>query len=271
MTDKTNPDVQADPRMDSAGAELMALAWRMKDHPEFAADADRVREIGAWASMGRLSDMEMMVAPVLGALVGTMRSRGIPFDEQLPMSPQFTEFLSSLADPLPGQRGYVDQATLPPVDRRDAFEAVVEMKGVANWTTQDGIERAVSRESTVTPTEGVAGQAIVYAEAAHVPAIQEGATATVWLRSGGGALRIVDPLTPKEVAARRRTEPVTWDELVQMFHGLHITLRQHLGVSIQDELKLDVDLRSFTCDLYERLRRSRQVAERTAAVEGDRP
>lgn len=255
--------------MDSAGAELMALAWRMKDHPEFAADAARVREIGAWASFGRASDMERMTAPVLGSIVAAMRNRGIPFDDVLPMQPQFTDFLQSLPDPLPGQKGYVDQTALPPVARRDAFEAVVDMTDVSTWTGADGVPRAAARACRIAPVDGIPGEGVVYADGAHAADLSEGATVTLWLRSGGRALRVVDALTPEAIIERRRKEPVNWEELVQMFHTLTGTLRRRLGVSIQDELTLEVEIRSFTCEIWERLRRSRQAADGPALTTGD--
>jgi hypothetical protein len=180
--------------MDSAGAELMALSFRIEKHPEFAADADRVRQIGAWISMGRTSDMEMSLIKVIGAMVGTIRRRNIEFREDLPMEAQFLEFLDDLPDPLPGQRGYVDQSTLPPTARRDTFEAEVEMADVRTWTAHDQILRAVARECRVKPSAGIEGDAMIFAEGPDEVALLTGeASRTLTLRSSGSALRVIPP------------------------------------------------------------------------------
>lgn len=188
------PTIHAEPKMDSAGAELMALSFRMARHSEFAADADRLREIGAWISMGRTSDMEMSLVKVIGAMVGTIRRRNIEFREDLPMAPQFLEFLEELPDPLPGQRGYVDQDTLSPTQRRDTFAAEVEMADVRTWTAHDEVIRAVARECRVKPPGGVAGDAMIFAEGPNEVALLTGpASRALTLRSSGNALRVVGP------------------------------------------------------------------------------
>lgn len=266
MTTQTpeTPPVIADPNMDSAGAELMNLAWRMKDHPEFAADADRIREIGGWAMVGRPSDMERMIAPVLGQLIGAMRNRGIAFDEELPMSPQLTGFLESLPDPLPGQQGYVDQTTLSPVDRRDAFEATIEMIDVRKWSSgadDAKINHVIARECVVRPVEGVEGRAMVFARDDDVDLFEEGKTATLWLRSAGQALTVVPPAPIVIEPERNRWEqgPVTWDELVNRFYTLRLTLEKRLEVTVPwKQVILDVELRAFTCEIFERLKRVNQ-------------
>jgi hypothetical protein len=179
-----------EPHMASAGAELVALAWRLKQHPDFAGDFVRVLEIGSWVSMERMSDLEKGLIKVVGSLVGTMRSRNLEFREDLPMEPQFVDFLQSLPDPLPGQKGYVDQNTLPPVDRRDTFEAEVDIADVRTWTAGDGVPRAVARACNVRPAGGVACDTMVFAEGDLSTQLEEGTTRTLKLRSYGGSLRI---------------------------------------------------------------------------------
>lgn len=253
------PKAVADPKMDSAGAELMNIGWRMRNHPDFADCADRVHEIGAWASMGRTSDMERMIAPVLGQIIGTIRKRGVPFDEQLPMAPQITAFLEALPEPLPGQLGYVDQTKLAPVDRRDVFEANVEMADVRRWTAGDGIERAIARQCTVRPIDGIEGPAMIWIQG-DTSAFEDGGTATFWLRSTGNALTVVPA---PEAATAVEVDPIPsswgkddlgWDELVHMIYALRTRIEGRINVrDPMDQLRLDLELRSFTILLFERL------------------
>ena len=184
--------IHAIPKMDSAGAELMALSFRLEKHPEFADDARRLQQISGWVSVGRISDMEMSLAKLIGAMVGTIRRRNLEFRDDLPMEPQFVEFLEDLPDPLPGQRGYVDQNTLSPTERRDTFEAEVEMADVRTWTAYDEVPRAVARKCRVKPTGGVPGDAMIFAEGAdEIALLADGTTATLLLRSLGGTLRVM--------------------------------------------------------------------------------
>lgn len=190
MTDATVPKIVSEASMDSAGVELMALSFRLSKSPEFADDAERIREIGGWISAGRPSDMEMTLLKVVGALVGTMRRRNTAFSEDLPMLPQFEAFLDAVPDPVPGEACYVDPNSLPLLERRDRFEAQVVMAEVNHWTAGDGIERAISCKAIVTPKDGTPGEAMVYAEGALAARIAEGVETTLVLRSTGGALAI---------------------------------------------------------------------------------
>jgi len=186
--------IHAVPKMDSAGAELMALSFRLEKHPEFADDARRLQEISGWVSVGRISDMEMSLAKLIGAMVGTIRRRNLEFRDDLPMEPQFVKFLEDLPDPLPGQRGYVDQNTLSPTERRDTFEAEVKMADVRTWTAYDDVPRAVARECRVKPPGGVAGDTMIFAQGADEVALLTGeAIRTLTLRSSGSALRVMLP------------------------------------------------------------------------------
>lgn len=263
--DDTPDDVPvaiAEPKMDSAGAELMNIGWKMREHPDFADFADRVHEIGSWISMGRLSDMERMIAPVLGQIIAAMHKRGIAFDETLPMSPQITAFVESLPDPLPGQTGHVDQSKLTPIERRDAFEADVEIADVRRWTAQDGVRRAVAHRCTVRPVGGVEGNPLIYAQG-EVDMLKEGATTRLWLRSTGGALLVVaapvlaDRAEGTHASAAWGKGPLGWDELVEMIHSLRLTIEDRAHVTDPtDQLRLDLELRSFTIRLFERLKRT---------------
>jgi hypothetical protein len=179
---------RVEPVMESAGAELMALSFRLEKSPEFAADAARVREIGAWASFARQSDMEKAMLQILGSMMDAMRRRNFAFSEELPIGAQFRTFLDGIPDPLPGEIGHVDQATLPPSERRDVFEARIESADVRRWTGGDGVERSIAVDATVTP-EGVTGVCSVYAEGDATPLLVDGAV--LKLRSAGGALKVV--------------------------------------------------------------------------------
>ena len=190
MNDNPSLELHADPSMDSAGAELMALAFRLEEHPEFAADAARVREIGAWASTGRMSDMEKSLIAVVGSMVRAIRDRNLVFHDDLPMKDQFISFLENLPDPLPGQPGYVDQNTLPPLERRDTFEAEVDIGEVRQWTAADNIERAIAPNCNVRPLGGQPGEAMIYAEGDQVSIFAANTTCTLKLRCYGGALRV---------------------------------------------------------------------------------
>lgn len=183
--------IEADPHMESAGAEIMALAWRLSEHPDFSGEADRVRDIGAWISMARMSDIETSLYKMIGALVGALRKRGVAFNEDLPMGPQFEAFLASLPDPLPGEAGYVDQNTLAPSSRRDTFEAEVDIGEVRTWDAGDGVPRAIARECSVRPAGGLAGTEIVYAEGDATARLEANHTRNLRLRSTGRALRVV--------------------------------------------------------------------------------
>ncbi|MFZ3482104.1 hypothetical protein [Sphingomonas sp. 3-13AW] len=176
----------------------MALSFRLEAYPEFAADVERIREISAWVSTGGLSDMEASLLPLLGALIGTMRSRNLVFHEDLPMAPQFISFLEALPDPLPGQPGYLDQTTLRPLDRRDTFEAEVDLADVRIWTAADQIPRGLARTCSIRPAGAVAGEGMIFAEGGETALLEEGVTRTLILRSFGGALRIVHKPTNLE-------------------------------------------------------------------------
>lgn len=183
-------ETRIDPAMESAGAELMALSFRLEKSPEFAPDAARLREIGAWASFARQSDMEKAMLQILGSMLDAMRRRNFAFSEELPIGAQFRTFLDGIPDPLPGEVGYIDQATLAPSDRRDVFDAKVESADFRRWTGGDGVERAIAIDATVTP-KGVAGVCSVYAEGDTTPLLVNGAV--LKLRSAGGALKVVGP------------------------------------------------------------------------------
>ncbi len=183
--------IHPEPRMDSAGMELMALSFALEKHPDLAPHAERVREIGSWISMGRMTDTEFSLIRVVGAMVGTIRRRNVEFHDDLPMEPQIVSFLEHLPDPLPGQEGYVDQDTLPPTERRDTFAADVAMSDVRRWTAHDQVPRALARICTVSPCSGGMGEVtMVFAEGDLVDRIAEGETRTLVLRSLGGALRV---------------------------------------------------------------------------------
>ena len=178
----------AEPRMESAGAELMALSFRLEKDPGFAADVARLRQISGWLSIGRIDDMHFAFLKVLGGMLDAMRRRNFAFAEDRSISGQFEEFLNTIPDPLPGEIGFVDQATLDPKERRDLFDAEIAVGDVRRWTPHDGIERALARDVAVKP-DGLHGTADVYAEGDDVPLLADGAT--VRLRSGGRALKVV--------------------------------------------------------------------------------
>lgn len=178
----------AAPRMESAGAELMALSFRLERVPDFDADVARLREIAGWASTGRLDDLTRASMSVMGAMFGAMRRRGFQFREDLPISTQFETFLAAVPEPLPGESDHVVQATLDPKERRDAFDAEIGIGDVRRWTARDGVERALARDAAVKP-DGVHGVADVYAEGDEARLLTDGAV--VRLRSAGGALKVV--------------------------------------------------------------------------------
>lgn len=179
----------AEPYMESAGAELMNLAWRMQDHPDFSQDAQRIREIGSWISMNQTSDLEKSLMQVVVAVVGAIRKRNIEFRDDLPIASQFIAFLDSIPDPLPGEQGYIDQATLPPLERKDIFEAKIEIGDVRTWEANDGTKYAQA-DCLVAPINGVAGEALVFAQDQNVDLLVNGATKILKLRSARGALKV---------------------------------------------------------------------------------
>lgn len=181
-----------EPNMESAGAELMGLAHDMEGIPDLADRAERIREIGAWVSVSRMSDAERGLINMLGAMFGAMQRRNFVFSEDAPISKQFETFLDSIPDPLPGEIGYVDQNTLPPQERRDVFEAEVEMSDVRTWTAYDGITRGIAKLCAVRPQGGVVGHCSVFAEGGTVALLKDGGIATLRLRSIGGSLKIED-------------------------------------------------------------------------------
>lgn len=90
------PLLITEPIMASAGAEIMNLAHRLKDDPAFANDVERIRMIGAWISMGRMSDGERALMQVIGSIVGQMRDRGIVFHDDQPIDAQVVAFVDGL-------------------------------------------------------------------------------------------------------------------------------------------------------------------------------
>jgi hypothetical protein len=201
FTRATDDPARVEPRMESAGTELMALTFRLEAHPEFAGDVARLREISGWISVGRMSDTEHAFVNLLGAMVGAMRRRNFAFADDRSISSQFSDFLDSIPEPLPGEVGFVDQATVEPAARRDVFDAVVEAGEVRRWTDRDGVERALANHATVRP-DGVHGTSIVYAEGALAPLLVDGAV--LRLRSAGGALKVVDE---GDMAPKATTRP----------------------------------------------------------------
>lgn len=89
-------EFSAEKRMGSAGAELMALSHRLATQTEFAKEADRIREIGAWVSLGRTSDLETASLKVMGSMIRAMRRRNFAFSDDRPISTQFEEFLDGV-------------------------------------------------------------------------------------------------------------------------------------------------------------------------------
>ncbi len=93
-------EICAEPHMASAGAELMALSHRLQKSEGFTPEeAERVREIGAWISVGRQSDLERSLIQVVGAIITGMRSRGFAFDDNAPIASQFLRFIDDLPKP----------------------------------------------------------------------------------------------------------------------------------------------------------------------------
>lgn len=81
------------PHMDSAGAELMNLSREMMKRGFDPMEAHRIREIGAWVSVGRQSDLENASVQVVGGVVRVMREAGYDFDEDKPIVAQWEEFV----------------------------------------------------------------------------------------------------------------------------------------------------------------------------------
>lgn len=181
-----------EPRMRSAGAELMSLSFRMEKDGNFAADAERIREIGAWITVDRPSDMQRATFEILGSLVAACRRRGMEFAEDRPISTQMIELLDRIPHPIAGEEGYVDQTTLDPLLRRDVFDAVVEIADVREWVAGDGVARALSHDARVMP-DGVAGRAMLQAEGDAATLLKPDTTAVLRLRPAGGCLVVEGP------------------------------------------------------------------------------
>lgn len=181
----------ATPNMGSAGAELMALSFRLQKDPAHADQAKRVQEIGAWTSMRSPSDLERGAVAVMGSMMAAMRRRGFAFSDDLPVSEQFAQWLDAIPDPLPGQPGHVEQRTLNPLERRDVFEAQVDVGEVRHWAAVD-TDHAYAHDAAVRP-DGVAGRALVHAVGDAVKLLVQGTTVVLRLRSSGGALEVVGP------------------------------------------------------------------------------
>lgn len=120
----------ADPDMDSAGAELMSLAHRMAKHPDFSADADRVRRIGAWASFGSQSDLEKALINVVGTTISAMRDRGLTFHDDQPIASQFTAFFASNRIPSQLPEAAAEAAASLEIVARDQEMAAIVAKGI---------------------------------------------------------------------------------------------------------------------------------------------
>lgn len=180
-----------EPDMRSAGAELAALSFRMEKHADFAQDAARLREIAAWASVDKPTDLFRSTMQVLGAMAGAMRMRNYAFRDDRPISTQLVEMLDGITTPLPQEIGYVDQDTLPPIERRDEFVADVEMKDVRTWTSPDGVKRSLVRVGTVTTIHGLAGNEMVQAEGDLSTLLVQDTTARLVLRAAGQSLVVV--------------------------------------------------------------------------------
>lgn len=201
MTDTNQPldDADAGPAltietgMESAGAEIMNLAWDIEKVPELADRAERIRNIGAWISMSRMSDMETAMFKMMGSVLGAMAKRNFPFREDQPIATQFIAFFDSVPEPVPGEAGYIDQSTLPPTERSDAFEAHVAMTDVRKWTSADGVDHALARSCSVHPRKGPEGVGVmVYASGKDVSLLEDGGKATLTLRSAGpNTLKVV--------------------------------------------------------------------------------
>ncbi len=184
--------LDVEPRMRSAGAELMSLSMRLARTEGFEADAARLNEIGAWITVERPSDIQRATFEILGSLIAACRRRGMTFAEDRPISTQMTELLDRIPYPIAGEEGYVDQSTLPPLERRDVFEAVVEMQEIRNWTAGDGVPRALCHDADITPT-GVAGRALIQAEGENASLLVAGRPIRLRLRPAGGCLLVEGP------------------------------------------------------------------------------
>lgn len=189
-----------EPRMRSAGAELMSLSYRLAGTEDFAGDAERLREIAAWLWVDRPSDIQRASFEILGSLIAACGRRGMTFAEDRPISTQMIELFDRIPYPIAGERGYVDQTTLPPIERRDVFEAVVEMDEIRNWTAGDGVPRALCHDAAIRP-EGVAGRALVQAEGENAALLVSGRPVALRLRPAGGCL-IVEGAGAEEDATR---------------------------------------------------------------------
>ncbi len=82
--------------MSSAGAELMALSREMMKKGFDPMEAHRIREIGAWVSVGRPSDLENASVQVVGGIVRVMRQAGYDFEEDKPIVAQWEDFVKGL-------------------------------------------------------------------------------------------------------------------------------------------------------------------------------
>jgi hypothetical protein len=184
------PTMTVEPLMESAGAELMELSFRLAAFPEFAGDVDRLRQIAAWASIDRMSDFEKGSIQVMGAMVGVMHRRNFRFHEDRPISTQFAELMDQIPDPLPEEKGYVDQKTLDPTLRRDVYDAVVTMGEVRRWTAGDGVPRSLAAECSIAP-DGVRGKATIHADGFLSDLMSSNTTVTLRLRATGGAISVV--------------------------------------------------------------------------------
>jgi len=90
--------------------------------------------------------------------------------------------------------------------------------------------------------------------------LKEG-TATMWLRSTGGGLTVVPGPAGRDAPEEPVPEiwgegPISWNELVNLFYSLRLTLERRARVTDQwDQLRLELELRSFTVKLFERMKK----------------
>lgn len=126
------PMLITEPDMASAGAEVMGLAHRLKDVDGFAGEVERMRMIGAWISMGRISDGERAMVQVLGAIVQGMRDRGFAFHDDKPIADQVVAYVDAFGTqpnneaPQPGYQALRDALGEA---WRDAGRADVRVEG----------------------------------------------------------------------------------------------------------------------------------------------
>ncbi len=88
------PGMVVEPYMRSAGAEISRYAFEMEKLGLPREDVLRMVEIGAWATMGKLSDHERALVQIAGGVVGIMRRAGYPFKEDAPIVSQWRDFVS---------------------------------------------------------------------------------------------------------------------------------------------------------------------------------